>query len=45
MLNVGGGLPGVGDMATLGSSAKFACCVAEVEEESPFPSPTCLTRL
>ncbi|MFA5630635.1 MAG: hypothetical protein WC997_03895 [Porticoccaceae bacterium] len=36
MLNVGGGVPGVGDMASLGSPAKFTCCMAEAEEESPF---------
>jgi hypothetical protein len=36
MLNVGGGIPGVGDMATLGSPAKFTCVLAEAEEESPF---------
>lgn len=36
MLNVGGGVPGVGDMATLGSPAKFTCCLAEAEEENPF---------
>jgi len=36
MLNVGGGMPGVGDMATLGSPAKFTCCVAEAEEENPY---------
>lgn len=37
MLNVGNGIPGIGDMATLGSPAKFSCCFAEAEEESPFP--------
>lgn len=37
MINVGGGIPGIGDMATLGSPAKFACCLGESEEESPFP--------
>jgi hypothetical protein len=36
MINVGGGVPGIGDMATLGSPAKFTCCLAEAEEESPF---------
>ena len=36
MMNVGGGVPGIGDMATLGSPAKIACCLAEAEEESPF---------
>lgn len=36
MINVGGGRPGVGDMASLGSPAKFTCCLAEAEEASPF---------
>jgi hypothetical protein len=36
LMNVGGGIPGVGDMATLGSPAKFTCCLAEAEEENPF---------
>lgn len=36
MINVGGGVPGIGDMATLGSPAKFALCLAEAEEASPF---------
>jgi hypothetical protein len=34
LINVGGGVPGVGDMATLGSPAKFTCCLAEAEEEN-----------
>lgn len=36
MLNIGGGAPGIGDMSTLGSPAKFTCCLAEAEEENPF---------
>ena len=36
MINVGGGVPGVGDMASLGSPAKLALCLAEAEEMSPF---------
>lgn len=37
LLNAGGAKPGAGDMATLGQPAKFTCCVAEAEEDSPFP--------
>jgi hypothetical protein len=36
LLNVGGGRPGVGDMALLGHGGKFTYCLAEAEEESPF---------
>lgn len=36
MMNVGGGRPGTGDMALLGQPGKFACCMAEAEEQSPF---------
>lgn len=36
MMNIGGGRPGVSDMATLGSPAKFSFCAAENEEESPW---------
>jgi hypothetical protein len=36
LMNVGGGLPGVGDRATQGSPAKIAYCVAENEAESPW---------
>src|SRR5205085_2051637 len=36
LINVGGGIPGVGDMASLGSPAKLALCLAEAEEDSPF---------
>jgi hypothetical protein len=38
LINAGGGQPGTGDMSTLGQPAKFTCCVAEAEGESPFPS-------
>ena len=37
MMNVGGGRPGVSDMSTLGSPAKFTFCAAENEEASPWP--------
>jgi hypothetical protein len=36
MMNVGGGRPGISDMATLGSPAKFSFCAAENEEQSPW---------
>lgn len=36
LINVGGGVPGVGDMASLGSPAKLALCLAEAEGDSPF---------
>ena len=36
MLNVGGGNPGFGDMATMGSPAKFSYCVAENEAGNPW---------
>jgi hypothetical protein len=36
LINVGGGVPGRGDPATLGSPAKLALCLAEAEEESPW---------
>lgn len=36
LINVGGGVPGIGDMASLGSPAKLALCLAEAEEASPF---------
>jgi hypothetical protein len=36
LLNAGGGQPGAGDMSTLGQPAKFTCCLAEAEEDSPF---------
>jgi hypothetical protein len=37
LINAGGGLPGIGDMSTLGQPAKFTCCVAEAEDDSPWP--------
>ena len=37
LMNIGGALPGRGDMAALGQPGKFTCCLAEAEEESPFP--------
>lgn len=36
MMNIGGGLPGKTDMATLGSPAKFSYCIGENEEVSPW---------
>ena len=36
LMNVGGGLPGSGDLATQGSPAKLAYCVAENEAGSPW---------
>ncbi len=36
LLNVGGASPGVLDRATQGSPAKYAFCIAENEEESPW---------
>ena len=37
MINIGGGRPGVSDMALLGHPGKFTYCLAEAEEESPLP--------
>lgn len=37
LINIGGGRPGVSDMALTGHPGKFSYCVAEAEEESPFP--------
>ena len=34
--NIGGGIPGETDMATIGGSAKLAFCVAENESDSPW---------
>jgi hypothetical protein len=35
--NVGGAIPGVGDMATLGQPGKYTWCFAENDAASPFP--------
>lgn len=37
MINIGGGRPGESDMALLGHPGKFTFCLAEDEENSPFP--------
>ncbi|MBT5700426.1 MAG: hypothetical protein HOI67_03165 [Gammaproteobacteria bacterium] len=37
MINIGGGRPGTSDMALLGHPGKFTFCLAEDEENSPFP--------
>ena len=37
LINIGGGKPGVSDMALLGHPGKFTYCLAEDEEASPFP--------
>ena len=36
MMNIGGGLPGVGDMSTLGNPNKWGSCIAENEAASPW---------
>jgi hypothetical protein len=36
MVNIGGGLPELGDMSTLGNPNKYGSCIAENEEESPW---------
>lgn len=36
LVNIGGAIPGVGDMATFGSPAKYSYCVAENEAENPW---------
>jgi hypothetical protein len=36
MQNIGGGLPGLMDMATQGQPGKYTMCIAENEEESPW---------
>lgn len=38
MLSLGGARPGDGDMATLGTPAKYGCVVAENTADSPWPS-------
>ena len=35
--NLGGAVPGEMDMATLGQPAKYTCCCAENEADSPWP--------
>jgi hypothetical protein len=37
LLNIGRAIPGVGDFATQGTPAKFAMCIAENEDASPWP--------
>lgn len=37
LLNIGGAYPGVGDMSTQGAPSKYTYCVAENEEENPWP--------
>ena len=36
LVNIGAAIPGTGDMATVGTPAKFTFCVAENEEASPW---------
>ncbi len=36
LVNIGGAIPGIGDMATFGSPAKYSYCIAENEEASPW---------
>jgi hypothetical protein len=36
LVNIGGGVPGAGDMATFGAPSKFSYCVAENETDSPW---------
>jgi hypothetical protein len=36
LVNIGGALPGLGDMSTFGSPSKYTYCVAENEEASPW---------
>ena len=36
LVNIGAAIPGIGDMATAGSPAKFTFCVAENEAASPW---------
>lgn len=35
-VNIGGAIPGLGDMSTFGSPAKYSYCAAENEEASPW---------
>lgn len=36
LVNIGGAIPGTGDMATFGSPAKYSYCIAENEQASPW---------
>jgi hypothetical protein len=36
LLNIGGGIPGIGDMSTLGNPNKYGSCIGENEEASPW---------
>ena len=36
LVNIGGAIPGLGDMSTFGSPAKYSYCVAENEADSPW---------
>lgn len=36
LINIGGGLPELGDMSTLGNPNKYGSCIAENEEDSPW---------
>ena len=36
LVNIGGAIPGVGDMATYGTPTKFSYCAAENEEANPW---------
>ena len=36
LVNIGGAIPGSGDMSTFGTPAKYSYCVAENEAESPW---------
>jgi hypothetical protein len=36
LVNIGGALPGIGDMSTFGSPGKYSYCVAENEAASPW---------
>jgi hypothetical protein len=36
LINIGGGLPGLGDMSTLGNPNKYGACIAENEAQSPW---------
>lgn len=37
LINLGGGVPGVGDLSNMGRSAQFTFCCGENEEHSPWP--------